>query len=781
MPLGRKGESMKAEIKKAGKKVLAAGIGALLALGALIPVSVRADEGVTAVSPRFSYEPSPEGTVTLDVALGCTGNIVDWLESHENDSYYLGTPYAGMDESNPESVFCPNGESGGNGQMNCTGFVGSVLRHEGADLTQIGTRLPGWYANASNWNDYVHNRSIKSYKFSSVQEALNSGILRKGDILYFEPNTWSEPDADCHIGFFWGNTPEENRFWHSSTHPQSGNQISEIVAKTADSSLYVFPVRHTGKIELIKSSARPDFTENNNNYSLAGARYGIYQGEEKITEMVTDENGHAVSEALEEGSYTVRELEASPGYAVDLQVYGVEVTMGKTETLEVQEIPQNNPLNIILHKLDAETGKNQAQGAATLEGAEFTVKYYTVRSEEDPAEEGVESERTWVFRTDAEGEIHFTEDYLVTGDEFYYQADGSTPCVPLGTVTVQETKAPEGYLINSRIFVQTIDAEGTEETVECWQAPDAEEQVYRGDLELVKVSDGDLSRLAEVPFLLTAKTTGESHILMTDKNGYASTAASWNSHTSNTNRGELPEDGIWFGESEPDDNLGALYYDTYHIEELRCEANEGRDLLEFEVTVYRDSVTVDLGTLTNDRIEIGTTALDSETGGHSSVADEAVTIIDTVTYKGLKKGQEYRLSGVLMDKETGEKFLVNGEPVTGETVFTAENSSGSVEVTFTFSAEGLAGKNVVVFEELYQNEVKLAVHEDLEDEGQTVKLEDEEVPESPAPQNGTPVSAGTPKTGDSANIMLWLFLAAGAAVSVAVIVWLKKRKTGGRI
>ena len=307
MPLGRKGESMKAEIKKAGKKVLAAGIGALLALGALIPVSVRADEGVTAVSPRISYEPSPEGTVTLDVALGCTGNIVDWLESHENDSYYLGTPYVGMDESNPESVFCPNGESGGNGQMNCTGFVGSVLRHEGADLTQIGTRLPGWYANASNWNDYVHNRSIKSYKFSSVQEALNSGILRKGDILYFEPNTWSEPDADCHIGFFWGNTPGENRFWHSATHPQSGNQISEIVAKTADSSLYVFPVRHTGKIELIKSSARPDFTENNNNYSLAGARYGIYQGEEKITEMVTDENGHAVSEALEEGSYTVRE------------------------------------------------------------------------------------------------------------------------------------------------------------------------------------------------------------------------------------------------------------------------------------------------------------------------------------------------------------------------------------------------------------------------------------------------------------------------------------------
>ena len=137
-----------------------------------------------------------------------------------------------------------------------------------------------------------------------------------------------------------------------------------------------------------------------------------------------------------------------------------------------------------------------------------------------------------------------------------------------------------------------------------------ENQVIRGDLELVKVSDGDLSRLAGVPFTITSKTTGESHTIVTDQNGYASTSAEWNKHTSNTNRGETAEDGIWFGTSEPDDSKGALIYDTYTIEEQRCEANEGRNLLSFDVEVYRDSVTIDLGTLTNDKVEIATTALD---------------------------------------------------------------------------------------------------------------------------------------------------------------------------
>ena len=147
-----------------------------------------------------------------------------------------------------------------------------------------------------------------------------------------------------------------------------------------------------------------------------------------------------------------------------------------------------------MQKIDSETGEGAAQGNASLAGAEFTVKYYTVQSDDDPAASGTEPERTWVFRTDEEGRIEFTSEYLVSGDEFYYQMDGTTPCVPLGTVTVQETKAPEGYLLNEAVFVQKIVAGGTLETVECYQTTIVADQVYRGDLEFVKVSDGDLNR-----------------------------------------------------------------------------------------------------------------------------------------------------------------------------------------------------------------------------------------------------------------------------------------------
>ena len=70
--------------------------------------------------------------------------------------------------------------------------------------------------------------------------------------------------------------------------------------------------------------------------------------------------------------------------------------------------------------------------------------------------------------------------------------------------------------------------------------------------------------------------------------------------------------------------------------------------------MYRDSVTIDLGTLTNDKVEIATTALDKEGGSHMAKPDDKVTIVDTVEYEGLKKGVEYRVVGTLMNKETGE-------------------------------------------------------------------------------------------------------------------------------
>lgn len=494
--------------------------------------------------------------------------------------------------------------------------------------------------------------------------------------------------------------------------PGSGSQ-------TVVGSWYQVPY---GYLEIRKSSANASVSDGNSNYSLQGAEYGIYKRDELVQTLTTDKNGYAKSGELEEGNYTIKETKASKGFILDTKAHNVTVKSEATTPVNVTEIPQSNPMDLLLQKLDKESQEAQPQGSASLADAQFTVKFYTEQSDQDPAANGAKPARTWIFKTDAEGKSHFSKDYLVSGDAFYTQTDGKTICLPLGTVTVQETKAPVGYFSNDTVFVQKITADGAKETVKCYNAASVEEQIYRGDLELVKVSDGELSRLADIPFTITSVTTGESHTIVTDKNGYASTASKWNNHTQNTNRGETSEDGVWFGSSTPDDSKGALIYDQYVIEEQRCESNKGMNLLKFEVTVYKDSVTIDLGTLTDDLIEIGTTALDKETGTHMSKPEKEVTLVDTVEYSGLKKGQSYRLVGTLMDVETGEAIQIEGKPITSEKTFTAKKSSGTVEVSFTFDASSLSGKTTVVFEELYQEDKQLAVHADLSDQDQQISF-----------------------------------------------------------
>ena len=494
--------------------------------------------------------------------------------------------------------------------------------------------------------------------------------------------------------------------------PGSGSQ-------TVVGSWYQVPY---GYLEIRKSSANASVSEGNSNYSLQGAEYGIYKGDKQVQTLTTDKNGYAKSGELEEGNYTVKETKASKGFILDTKTHNVTVKSEATTPVNVTEIPQSNPMDLLLQKLDKEAQEAQPQGSASLADAQFTVKFYTEQSDQDPATNGANPARTWIFKTDAEGKSHFTKDYMVSGDAFYTQTDGKTICLPLGTVTVQETKAPVGYFSNDTVFVQKITADGVKETVQCYNTSSVEEQIYRGDLELVKVSDGEQTRLSDVPFTITSVTTGESHTIVTDKNGYASTSSKWNKHTQNTNRGETSEDGVWFGSSTPDDSKGALIYDQYVIEEQRCESNKGMSLLKFEVTVYKDSVTIDLGTLTDDLIEIGTTALDKETGTHMSKPEKEVTLADTVEYSGLKKGQSYKLVGTLMDAETGEAIQIDGKPVTSEKTFTAKKSSDTVEVSFTFDASSLSGKTTVVFEELYQEDKQLAVHADLSDEDQQISF-----------------------------------------------------------
>ena len=111
-------------------------------------------------------------------------------------------------------------------------------------------------------------------------------------------------------------------------------------------------------------------------------------------------------------------------------------------------------MRVLVGKVDAYTNQNKPQGSASLEGAEFTIKYYNVQLDTDPAKSGKEAIKTWVLKTNNEGYCRLSKDYLVSGDDFYYEKGLTT--LPLGTITIQETKAPEGYKIDNTVQVRQL-------------------------------------------------------------------------------------------------------------------------------------------------------------------------------------------------------------------------------------------------------------------------------------------------------------------------------------
>lgn len=248
--------------------------------------------------------------------------------------------------------------------------------------------------------------------------------------------------------------------------------------------------------------------------------------------------------------------------------------------------------------------------------------------------------------------------------------------------------------------------------------------IIRGDLEGVKIGDGTHKRLANVPFRIASKTTGESHIIVTDANGQFSTSSEWVSQKQNTNAGKSSEDGIRFGTSTPDDSKAALLYDTYTIEELRCDSNKGMTLIPpFDMVTSRNKTVIDLDTLTDDyepEISIHTKATDKATGEKMIVAGKDVTIIDTVTLDGLANDTNYQLIGWKMVKSENAELLVNGECVEKDLAFTTTDTRMEVQIEFTFNASELAGKELVTFEELYDvtnsdEPIKVAEHKDIKD------------------------------------------------------------------
>lgn len=278
----------------------------------------------------------------------------------------------------------------------------------------------------------------------------------------------------------------------------------------------------TGSVNLQKTSSVPNVTNGNDCYSLKGAEYGVYSdsslsGASKVGVLTTDENGESNTLTLNAGTYYVRETTAPKGYALDKTTYTVTIKPNETYKLKVSDKPTLDPVGVLLGKVDKETNQNKPEGSLSLEGALFTAKFYAgVQSDSDPAVEGKTADRTWIFRTNEDGFCYYEEKYLESGDELYLSPT-KNPSLPIGTLTIQETKAPEGYLINPEVYTVKITSNNNgSEFVYTYNQPTIPEQSL--DLNIVKKEKGKEYAIEGAVFE-HVKPDGTTETVTTDANG----------------------------------------------------------------------------------------------------------------------------------------------------------------------------------------------------------------------------------------------------------------------
>ena len=500
--------------------------------------------------------------------------------------------------------------------------------------------------------------------------------------------------------------------------------------------------------------------------SLEGAEFAIvnasgmnsfvgghsYADGETVMTISTTWDGSAYTvqtagDALPCGSYRIVETSAPEGYLAwdGTLEFAIE---SDGQVVDLTGDPVSDDVirgGVQVVKADAELGKSEAVGGnghtaegvgTTLSGIEFTItndsaaKVLVGDAWYEPGDTIMAIETAWNEEAGA------------------YTAQTASDALPYGTYTIQETATNETYLLTDgepKTFeiredgvIVSADAAGGD--------LEFRDQVVRNDLKISKKAE-DTNESLQVPFAITNETTGETHVLVSDRNGQASTEASWNKHTANTNGNDHlleadsitsemmdSEAGIWFGLGEDgsaspaDDALAALPFGQYTLEELPCEANEGYNLITKTFWIDRDSGVAEAVWMTLDDQEgpkIGTQAADAADGDQIAQADEQATIVDTVYYENLEFGGTYTLTGTLMVKSTGEPLLdADGNPVTATKEFTANNTNGSVDIEFTFDASLLAGEDVVAFESMAKDGIEVAIHADIEDSGQTVHFVD---------------------------------------------------------
>ena len=495
-------------------------------------------------------------------------------------------------------------------------------------------------------------------------------------------------------------------------------------------------------------------TDRETGENIAGAVFGLfapdtteYSEDNAILTAVTGEDGIFKFEDIPYGSYVVVELTPAEGYLPNTEPHHVHVTTDG-EVIEISvvndKIPEIGTTATTEEEKQTHTGEqitieDMVEYKHLIPGKEYTVK--------------------GILMNKATGEPFLVDGQPVMSEVTFIPEDFS------GTVTVTFVFDGSGITQNTDLVVfeslykdgielavhADIDDEG--QTVTVLVPEIGTTATVDGEKEVNATEVFTLEDVVEYENLIPGKEYTLSGVLMDKTTGKPLLI----------DGEEIRSEVAFVPETANGSVVVTFTFDSKYIK-------ADTDIVVFE-SLYKDGLELtvhadieDEGqTVTVHVPEIGTQA--TAEGKKEVEAKGEVTIEDVVYYKNLTPGKEYTVSGVLMNKATGEPFTANGKEIRSEVTFTPETADGEVTVKFTFNATGLTtATEVVVFETLYREGVEIAVHADIEDDGQTVKL--------------TPPMPDVPQTGDNSNLGFWIGLGAialGGLISVGIMA-IKRKK-----
>ena len=495
-----------------------------------------------------------------------------------------------------------------------------------------------------------------------------------------------------------------------------------------------------GKVKLLKSVADNNniVEECKNMYSLAGAEYTVYE-DAALTrtqgKLITKEDGSTNELEQIPGTYYVKETKAPKGYALDTKVYTVTINAGETATIESKDSPLFDPINIILQKVA--DGKSYLNTDADMSGAEFTISYYDEITDDVT---GKTPTRVWKLKTSkAKNGKYFAmlrKANILEGSDELYKDENGIIVIPRGTVTMQETKAPKGFKIDNNIYKFKVDVDSEDNSVifNLGNTPEQPNKPLVPKIKTTAMSEntknnvGEYGKKIKIVDKVSYKelSEGEKYTVkgklmdketnkpLKDKDGKEITAKK----TFTVTKDNSTIDG---------NGASGTVELTYEVDSTLLK---GKTTVVFEKLFYNDKEVATHEDINDEGQSIHfpgikTTAKSKETNTNQGMPRENETIIDTVKYDNLIPGKEYTVKGKLMDKDTKKPLKdKDGKEITAEKTFTPDKAKGTVDIEFTYNSLLLQGKTTVVFEDMYHNNIKIAVHADINDKDQSIEYPD---------------------------------------------------------